>query len=90
MPTCGTPEDPARSCVFLPDHRQITLPTEAVAAVGLAFDDPLEVRVVDIYVLNGAPCLAEPCVSLLGACCRNKVHRITGDLTLAELPRHSR
>ncbi len=38
-----------------------------------------------IYVLNGAPGLAEQCVSLLDACCRNEVHGATGDLTLAEL-----
>jgi hypothetical protein len=39
-----------------------------------------------IYVLNGAPGLAEHCVSLLDACCRNEVHGVTGDLT-AHRPR---
>ena len=38
-----------------------------------------------IYVLDGVLGLAEHCVSLLGACCRNEVHGVTGDLTLAEL-----
>ena len=38
-----------------------------------------------IYVLNGAPGVAEQCVGLLDACCRDEVHGVTGDLTLAEL-----
>ena len=47
----GTPEVPARPCVFLRDRRQITLPAEAVSAVGLAVDDVLEVRVVEGGIL---------------------------------------
>jgi hypothetical protein len=39
-----------------------------------------------IYVLNGVLGLAEHCVSLLDACCRNEVHGVTGDLT-AHRPR---
>lgn len=41
-----------------------------------------------IYVLNGAPGLAEPSVALLDACCRGEVQGVTGDLTLAELLVH--
>lgn len=40
---------------------------------------------VFIYVLNGAPGLAEPSVALLEACCRGELLGATGDLTLAEL-----
>jgi bifunctional DNA-binding transcriptional regulator/antitoxin component of YhaV-PrlF toxin-antitoxin module len=50
-PPGGTPEHPARPCVFLRDRRQITLPAEAVSAFGQAVDDVLEVRVVEGSIL---------------------------------------
>jgi AbrB family looped-hinge helix DNA binding protein len=44
--TRGGHEELVRSRVFLRDRRQITLPAEAVSALGLAVGDSLEVRVV--------------------------------------------
>jgi bifunctional DNA-binding transcriptional regulator/antitoxin component of YhaV-PrlF toxin-antitoxin module len=50
-PSEGVHEELVRSRVFLRVRRQITLPAEAVSAVGLAVDDVLEVRVVEGGIL---------------------------------------
>ncbi len=40
---------------------------------------------VFIYVLNGTPGLAQPCLELLDACAQGAVQGFAGDITLAEL-----
>lgn len=40
---------------------------------------------VFIYLLNGTPGFAEPCLALLQACAQGLIQGLTGDLTLAEL-----